>query len=132
MATKHFSDGTEVDVFGWPTVGNFAMAVSGFAVAPTGIGRFMVVGHMVTVSLPALTGVSNSTEFIVAGLPAAIAPLSFRSPDCIFVIDHGKDVVGTAVVYPDGTIHIFAGPANSAFAANGTKGAQSCELNYLR
>lgn len=54
--------------------GTFTITGTGFAANPTGTARYVQVGPLVTLFIPALTGTSNAATFTLTGLPAGIAP----------------------------------------------------------
>lgn len=133
MSQKHFSDGSEVDVFGWPVAGTSILTAAGFSgTAPTTTARFMILGFMVMITIPALSGTSNDTVFTMTGLDPALWPAVARSSGCVFVVDKGEPVIGTVVLEPSGVLSVYAGPVGSPFKNNGNKGFDLLQLSFLR
>jgi len=132
MANKHFSDGTEVDVFGWPTIGAVTLTVTGLSIPASIVVRFMVLGHVVFLSLPAVSGSSGSTAFQFATLPPEIRPTADRVYDLLLVTDKGKAIPGSVVVRTTGVLDLYAGAPGDPFATAGAKGFNGGEMHYLK
>lgn len=69
---SHDGGSTFVDMT--PDKGTFTATYTGMTSATTGTATWARMGNVVVLTLPALTGTSNSTSFTVTGLPSAIQP----------------------------------------------------------
>lgn len=138
MSQKHFSDGSSLQVSfldpaGTLSIGNFAITATGFAgVAPIGTVRYLMLGDLVVISLPLITGTSDSPGFTLLSVPAPIRPTVARQFSGVYVVDQSKDVVGTIVFETGGVISLYSSIQASLFKASGTKGFGPLELHYLR
>lgn len=138
MSQKHFSDGSglqvsALDLAGTLTIGTFPVTATGFSgIAPTGTVRFLMLGDLVVMSLPAIVGTSNSAGFTLLSVPAGLRPTLPRQFSGVYVIDQAKDVVGTIVFEVSGVISLYSGVQSDPFKTSSTKGFGPLEVHYLR
>lgn len=112
-----------------PDRSTFPITYTGMTATTTGTAVFSRQGNQVTLTLPALTGTSNSTSFTATGLPASLQPLAqahlIVAPN--FFESNGAATNATiALAVSSGTI-TFGIPTNlttntAGWAAAGTKG----------
>lgn len=103
--------------------GNFTMGVTGFTSSPSDTAYYTIRGNIVTLRIPAFSATSNSTDFTLTGLPAAIQP-SIGGRLFIGVVDNGTPTYGKALFAASGTIQLAkeSGNFGSGWTASGTKG----------
>ena len=71
----------------------FTATCTGFTAAVTGTASYVLIGGVVVLFLPELTGTSNATTFTITGLPAAITPVQ-TSNHVVTITDTTTDVYG--------------------------------------
>lgn len=121
-----------------PDKSTFTVTYTGMTAGTTGTASWVRNGNQVTLSLPVLTGTSNSTSFTATGLPASIQPASltqlFQFPN--FFESNGAASSGTITVTAASGTLTFGVPTNltnstTGWAAAGTKGtAQTITFTY--
>ena len=104
------------------TTGSFTITGTGFTVDPTGTALYALVGPVVVLFLPALTGTSDATTFTLTGLPAAVTPTreSFhyaRVQDNTAAFSVGMLQLTAAST----TVTLYTTAAAAAWTAGGTK-----------
>ncbi len=131
--TKYFSDGSPIEVPADTTVADtFTMGTTGFVSNPSGTARYQMYGRVVVLSIPTLSGTSNSTAFTLTGIPAAIRPDAPRNVGAVGVTNAGVGLFGTITVNTDGTATVSAGIVSTLFSALLGKGITSVDIVYLR
>lgn len=109
--------------------GTAVITPSGLTTSPTGVITYAVVGGVATVSLPDITGVSNSGACLLTGFTLALRPTAVRT--CIVrVMNNGVADWGTAILGTDGTVTLTVGASQGAFAATNNKGILRCTISY--
>lgn len=103
--------------------GSFTMGTTGFGTPPSDTAYYTIRGNIVTLRIPAFSATSNSTDFTLTGLPAAIQP-SIGGRLFIGVVDNGTPTYGKALFAASGTIQLAkeSGNFGSGWTASGTKG----------
>jgi hypothetical protein len=104
--------------------GTFTATLTGCTTSPTGTATWYRAGNIVTLVLPVLTGVSNSTSMTITGLPAGIQPATLpdQSSRLAIAVDNGANVDALARIQDgSGTITIFK-TSLANFTSSGTKG----------
>jgi hypothetical protein len=111
--------------------GSCSVTASGCAgSAPSGLCTYSQNGSQCTLSIPALSGASNSTRFTLSALPAELRPA--RAQNCAaFIVSGGVAQPGIVTLEPGGEIE-FRGPApGGEFAADGKpKGTPGITITY--
>ena len=87
-------------------------------------------GGIVTLKFLTKRATSNSTSFVITGLPTNLWPI--RQQTCaIGLHDNGLDVYGVATISEaDGGIYLGVGAGGSNFTASGLKGTNSFTITY--
>lgn len=132
MTTRYFTDGSPMDVPSNTGVNDtFTMGITGMTTNPTGTASYQKIGNIVLLSIPELSGLSNSVNFTLTGLPAGIRPSVTRNVTAIEVTSAGLTARGSATINTDGTITLFAGNLGAAFSALLGKSVSKQEIPYL-
>lgn len=132
MATEYFSSGNPIEVPANCAVNDsFTMAVTGLTTSPTATCEYQRVANQVQVTIPALSGTSNSTGFTLTGLPAGITPTSAKNVPAVQVTNGALAVLGSATVNTNGTITLSAGLLGVLFSALLGKGVAKQEISWL-
>lgn len=102
--------------------GTFTGTLTGCTTSPTATGGYSRVGKTVTITLPALTGTSNTTACTVTtNIPATCYPAR-ASYFVANTANAGVDVVGICNMGTTGTITLTASIAGAGFTASLAKG----------
>jgi hypothetical protein len=119
------------------SLNSFAATWTGFSVIPVQPNVFYRrTGNLAAITIGGipLTGTSNSTLFILSGLPAIINPNIIRQTiPCMPLIDNGATVTTPSVaqVIAGGTVQFFKDPNLTGWTASGAKGfAQPISLVF--
>lgn len=132
MATEYFSSGNPIEVPNNCAVNDtFTMGVTGLTTSPTATASYQKLANHVMLSIPALSGTSNSTSFTLTGLPAAIQPSAARNIPAVQVTSGALAVLGSATVNTNGTVTLSAGLLGTLFSAVLGKGVAAQEIAYL-
>jgi hypothetical protein len=103
--------------------------LSGIVAPSTGIARYTVSAGIVCLSLPQLSGTSNSALAFLESLPAEITPE--HDQVCLArITDNGVTTVGIVHIGTDTGITLYKNTAGDAFTASGTKAVLSCVITY--
>ena len=122
--------GTTLSVL--PIIDTFTITATGFTTSVTGTARYVLLGTIVILFIPSLTGTSNATTLTLTGLPAAIQPTQ-TSFEELRVADNGIDLLGIARLNSgSGTIDIFSTVALAIWTALGTKTIYPLYICYHR
>lgn len=132
--TKYFSDGSPIEVPADTSVADtFTMGTTGFAgTDPSGTARYQMYGRVVVLSIPTLSGTSDSTSFTLTGIPAAIRPDAARNVGAVDVMNAGVGLMGTITINTDGTATVSAGIVGTVWSAVLGKSLTAVEVVYLR
>jgi len=109
--------------------GSFIATARGLTTVVTGTIYYSRVGKSVTLSIPTILGVSNSTEFDLNVLPPEIRPVSPQYVTAV-VINNGVYSVSEAEVLPNGYLVFIAAFISGPFVASGTKGVSRSSITY--
>jgi len=91
------------------TTGSFTATLTGVTTTVTETAVWQKIGDFVTISIPRITGVSNSIVCAIEGVPEAIRPSAFQSCSILVMSNTTAEEVthpAEASVYPDGTIQL--------------------------
>lgn len=132
--TRYFSDGSPIEVAADTTVADtFTMGTTGFSgTDPSGTARYQTFGRMVVMTIPTLSGTSDSTSFTLTGIPAGIRPDAARNVGAVSLTNAGVGLFGTVTINTDGTATVSAGIVGTLFSAILGKGITTVDVVYLR
>lgn len=110
-----------------PDTGSFTATLNGCTSAITGTAQWVRVGKLVMLTLPALTGTSNSVSMTVSGLPTAIQPLTIAIQNIPVGSAENNGVQGNTnvaaqVLGVSNTITFTLAGSAVGWTATGTKG----------
>jgi len=109
---------------------SFTLTATGMTTSPTGTAKAVKTGNMVTMTLPSITGTSNTSAFTLTGVPSALRPASTVS--CVLtVLDSGVRTLSICAILSDGSITLQRDIANTAFTSSGTKGIDLISVAYI-
>lgn len=115
-------------------ISTFTATLTGVSPTVTGTATYTVINGIVFLTLPALSGASDSTACTITGLPAAIQSVSFLHPT--------SGIFGWALLENDGaflygnwslngtTITLSTTATGAGFSATGQKGILPMTLTY--
>ena len=109
----------------------FTATLSGVTVDQTGTARYTVSAGVVCLSLPDLSGISNSVNAFIDGLPDDITPA--HDQVCLArIIDNGVTAVNSVLIGIDTGITLFNNLTTTVggFTAAGTKGIRFSNVVY--
>lgn len=109
--------------------GTFTFTLTGCTTSPTGTGRYVVHGRVVTIFIPAISGTSNATTATLTGLPNALYP-NRQQDQWGSLTNAGTSGFGSYRVKTDGVIELYVGTNYAAFTNSGTKAVNACALTY--
>jgi hypothetical protein len=108
---------------------SFALTLTGCTTSPQGTAFATRHRNTVTLTLPAITGTSNSSAATLTGLPAAFVPA--RAQTLITRISNNSAVaLGIAQISTAGLITLYSDAGGGAFASSGVKGQQAVTITY--
>ena len=114
---------------------SFTMTCTDFSVSQANTAYYVKNGNQVTLYIPAFTGTSNSANFILSGIPAAIRPIRQQRFHVHFVTDNTSNkYYGEFLILTDGTAYhqlLTAPGAYGSFTASGTKTSAAITVTYL-
>ena len=111
--------------------GSFTLTATGFSGgAPSGTTKYIRVGSLVLLTIPAIFGTSNATSFTLGTIPAALRPASTQRTPSIQVTDNNVLVHGTVSIGTNGVITLGNGIVEGLFTAVLTKGISAVTLVY--
>lgn len=113
--------------------GSFTATLTGCsdATAPTGTIEYTLVDDVVTLSIPTITGTSNTTAASLTGMPAELYPSALRGALGI-TTDNGSSSAARLNINTTGVIDLYVSAASAIFTASGTKGIQIVTISYKR
>lgn len=103
--------------------------LTGCTTSPTGLVEYTRIGNMVSLRIPTISGVSNTTAATITGGPANMRPAA-QQICYIRVTDNGVTQDGMALIGIDGTITLWVGAGLNAFTNAGTKGVADTTISY--
>ncbi len=132
MATEFFLSGNPIEVPGNCYVNDtFTMGATGLTTSPTATAEYQRIGNQVQLSIPALSGTSNSTGFTLTGIPTGARPSVARNVPAVQVTNGAIQALGSATVNTDGTITLSAGLLGQLFSAVLGKGVAKQEISWI-
>ena len=111
--------------------GSFTATSIGMSPEVSVLASYQRVGNAVTITIPTITGTSNSTSFSITGIPASIRPTGLRQVFGSSQDNGGAFVLCNANVQSSGTISVFANAQGGAFTASGTKTWSQQTITYV-
>lgn len=116
--------------------GTFTATLTGVTATVTGTARYIRIGKIVTLFIPALTGTSNTTACTITGAASSIYPARDKRLNVPEVRNNGNTYPGAISIATDGVISLqfhatVPGGLTGAFANTNGKGlASDCEISY--
>jgi hypothetical protein len=113
--------------------GTFTGTFTGFTGSVTGTVYWTRAGNAVTMTLPAVTGTSNSTAMTMTGIPATIQPGSTAGAlnNLAQLEDSGTTAqAGTLVSVSGGTATFYKAGSATGFTNSGTKGTGATAMTF--
>ena len=114
------------------TAGSWTPNFLGFSSAPTTTVYWRRSGNIVTLRFAGGSGTSNSTNFTIDNVPAAIQPAINQSYPIIGLVDNGVDLADVSAVRLAGANINFgldgSNPNGLGWTASGTKGFQTSNI----
>ncbi len=111
------------------SLGADTLTLTGCTTSPTGAVKAVKQRNQVTLTLPQITGTSNSSAATLTGLSTGLRPATAQTVG-LRITDAGTTAFGLGVVNPDGTITLQTGAGGGAFTNSGTKGVQPFTFTY--
>ncbi|MCY0148322.1 hypothetical protein OEG84_11520 [Hoeflea sp. G2-23] len=108
----------------------FTMALTGFGSPPSGSAKARLAEGRVTLTIPALSDTSNTTDMTATGMPALFAPTATRNAYGVALIDNNLSTFGVASVATTGVISWFKNAGADALTASSTKGVFAQEIAW--
>ena len=110
--------------------GSFTASLTGCTTAPTAFCRFEVSNGVVVLSIPAVTGTSNTNAATLTGLPACIQPSTLVTGSGMLTMDNGVRSVEECSI-SGGVLTLYNGGRSTSFTTSGTKGvSDDCTITY--
>lgn len=105
------------------------LTATGFSgTAPSGTAVITQVGKLVTLELPALSGMSNAQTWTLTGLPAAY---SVPRPQALVVLVMDAGLAREGLLVASGTtLTLYPNASQNSWSASGTKAWQGGVLTY--
>ena len=110
-----------------------ATASTGMTTTPSGTATYSVINGNVSVSLPELTGTSNSAFFFITGLPDCITPTTSIAASLPIGSgqNNGSSTTLNSQIINDNRFSLNYGAGIAAFTTSGTKTCSfGCTVNY--
>jgi hypothetical protein len=112
--------------------GSFTITGTGFTVNPTGTATFVVSNGTVSLLVPPLTGISNTTTFTLTGLPNSIVSVNGVYAGMASGVDASASVnIFYGVSASPNTIGLYKNVTGGTWTASSTKGIYQSSLIYL-
>ena len=111
--------------------GTYTATLTGCTTSPTGAIRYSKNGSAVTLFIPTITGMSNSTGATLTGLPAFLLPK--RQQSLLIRFENNSNVgtsCGMIILDNDGTFILTTDLYGNGFASSNTKGIQQTTVTY--
>lgn len=109
--------------------GTFTATLTGCTTSPTGTAYYVRNAKQVTISIPQITGTSNSALSGLSGLPAALYPAREQLMFGAF-FDAGAESSGVIRVQTSGAINFYPTKFGDSFVTSGTKGNRTLTMSY--
>jgi hypothetical protein len=115
------------------STGTFTVTLTGCTTSPTGTARYVKSGNIVTLYIPQVAAVSNSTSCTLTGVPAAIRPARTQSLPITQMTNSGT--TGSTGPYSaeldtGGTLTYANNGVTTGFTNTGTKGTYFTTVTY--
>lgn len=109
---------------------SYTATATGMTTSPTGAVLYSIVGNMVTLDIPAISGTSNAITFTLAGMPTILRPESDKNV-FVVVVNNGTTTAGLATIKTTGVIELSNSlDTGTAFTNSGTKGINAISVSY--
>lgn len=116
------------------TEGTFTATLTGCTTSPTVTVSYVIVGKMVTLTMQALTGISNTAACSITGMPSALFPSATLELSAQTVRDNTLDHPGMVQLSTAGVMTLFfystISNLTSTFTSSGTKGLGRFAASY--
>jgi hypothetical protein len=110
--------------------GSFTATATGLVTTPTGSVNYTLNDGVVTLSIPSITGTSNSAAFTLTGMPDILKP-STDQYVLTRVFNNGSYYLGVLVVSATtGVLTLYVDVSLNSFASSGTKGVAIGTVTY--
>lgn len=109
---------------------NFTGTLTGVTTSVTGLVRYEVTNGVATLTIPALSGTSNTTACTITGLHAACTPPITVFGNVVLVLDNGVQSTEQVSISSSGVITLYKNGNSSGFTSSGTKGIRECVVTY--
>lgn len=108
----------------------FTLTATGMTTSPTGTAYATRIGRIVYLTIPFITGTSNSTSFTLTGIPSGWQGI--RSENCPLAISDNNTVneYDNYAVPNAGTITMYRNGSSTGWTSSGTKSVYSTMLVY--
>jgi len=113
------------------TAQTFTGTMTGLTTSPTGSISAKRNGDTVTLSIPSISGTSNSTSCSITGMPTSFRPAAARQVNVTLIDNGGYEYGGVGVIGTNGVIALYPTPLLGSFTASGTKGITACQISYV-
>lgn len=107
----------------------FSLGVSGLTTSPTITVNASRTGDVVVLTVPSLSGTSNTSSMSIGNLPANLRPSADR-PVLFRVTDNNVALVGVAVIHSTGQIDLYSSVSLGSWTSSGVKGFASQTFTY--
>jgi len=110
--------------------GNFTATLTGCTTSPTSFCRYEVNNGVATVTIPAVTGTSNSNAATLTGFPTCIQPASIIPGTVLLTMDNGVRSAEKCTI-SGGTLTLYKAGNATGFTSSGSKGvSDDCTITY--
>lgn len=108
----------------------FTATLTGCTTTPTVVAYIDRAANAVTIHIPGITGISNTTAATITGLPVWAHPTRAQVMKGLLV-DNGNNVDGFVTINTSGLITLYPSAALGGFAATASKGVNNAVFTYL-
>ena len=109
----------------------FTATLTGCTTSPTGTARYEVNNGVATLTIPDMSGTSNSTSCTITGLPAALQTVNNQFGTPALILDNGTQSAEQVYVSGGtGTLVLRKNGSDTGFTNSGTKGVRGCTIVY--
>lgn len=109
---------------------SYTGASTGHTVAQAPVVKGDVLGNLVTLTVPLVTGTSNATTFTITGMPTELRPAADRDLVGRVQDNTGSFVAGLVRIKTTGVIEVYATLSGGAFTSSGTKALGALSVSY--
>jgi hypothetical protein len=113
--------------------GTFLATLTGVSGTVQGNVTYERCGNRVSLSIPSLTGISNTTACTITGMPTTLYPTTAQGMKTVIVTNNSVDAVGRVEVDTSGVLVVYPtiSAAASGWTAAGTKTVTRFNYDYL-